>query len=127
LSIDHHGSYGSHLIDSREGLRVGNSSFAHNAKVGLNLLKSRDVVVSGNHFEGGQHGVRCADSQNLALTGNVFARQAGAAVKAEARCAHIAVVGNVAAGPAGSGSEGGPAFDLGGASDAIVGQNAVGK
>ena len=73
------------------------------------------------------NGVRCVDSSNLTLTGNVFTGLAGQAVKAEGQCRRIAVVGNVAADPGRSRSQGLPAFDLTGASEAILGQNVVEK
>lgn len=70
LSVDHHGGHGIFLENCYEDPRVSDSILTYNAKAGLNITDSHDIVVNGNQFEENQDGVRCIDSFNLCMNGN---------------------------------------------------------
>lgn len=70
LSVDHHGSDGIFLDNCYEDPRVSDSIITYNAQAGLNLADCHDIVVSDNHFEENQDGVRCTDSFNLCMNAN---------------------------------------------------------
>lgn len=70
LAIDHNGGHGIHLRDCTEDPRVANSIITYNARAGLNIVASHDIVVNANQFEENQDAVRCLDSFNLCMNGN---------------------------------------------------------
>lgn len=70
LAIDHNGGHGISLRDCTEDPRVVNSIITYNAKAGLNIFSTHDIVVSANQFEENQDAVRCINSFNLTMNGN---------------------------------------------------------
>ena len=72
LSIDHNGGHGMNLIDCYEDPRVADSILTYNGKAGINIIKGHDIAVSANQLEENQDGVRCIDSFNLCMVGNVL-------------------------------------------------------
>ena len=70
MSVDHNGGHGIHLLNCVEDPRVADSILTYNAKAGLNIFGSHDIVVNANHFEENQDALRCADSFNLCMNGN---------------------------------------------------------
>jgi parallel beta-helix repeat protein len=72
LSVDHHGDHGIYLENCYEDPRIADSIITYNAKAGLNIEASHDIVVSANQFEENQDGVRCIDSFNLCMNGNIL-------------------------------------------------------
>lgn len=72
MSIDRNGGHGIHTIRCEENPRIVSCNITYNGLAGLNLTDAHDIVVSGNQFEENQDGVRCIDSFNLNLTGNII-------------------------------------------------------
>ena len=70
LSVDHNGGHGIFLDNCYEDPRIADSIITYNAKAGLNIQDSHDIVVSDNQFEENQDGVRCSDSFNLCMNAN---------------------------------------------------------
>jgi len=72
VSIDHNGGNGIHLENCFEDPRINDNILTYNAKAGLQITVSHDIVVSGNQFEENQDAIRCIDSFNLCATGNAI-------------------------------------------------------
>jgi hypothetical protein len=70
LAVDHNGGHGISLRDCTEDPRVVNSIITYNARAGLNIFSTHDIVVSANQFEENQDAVRCINSYNLTMNGN---------------------------------------------------------
>jgi hypothetical protein len=70
LAVDHNGGHGVYLRNCFEDPRIANSIITYNARAGLNIFASHDVVVNANQFEENQDAVRCIDSYNLCMNGN---------------------------------------------------------
>lgn len=70
VSSSYNGGDGVRLHQCYEDPRVSDNLFTYNKKSGLMIEGCHDIVVSANHFEENQDGVRCVDSFNLAMSGN---------------------------------------------------------
>jgi hypothetical protein len=70
VTVSYHGGDGIKLDGCYEDPRICDSLLSYNKKVGLNVIKCHDIVVSANHFEENQDAVRCVDSFNLCMNGN---------------------------------------------------------
>jgi hypothetical protein len=70
ITVSYHGGDGIKLDGCYEDPRICDSLFSYNKKVGLNIVKCHDIVVSANHFEENQDAVRCVDGFNLCMNGN---------------------------------------------------------
>jgi hypothetical protein len=70
LSVDHNGGHGIYLRNCTEDPRISDSIITYNAKAGLNIVATHDIVVNANQFEENQDAVRCIDSYNLVMNGN---------------------------------------------------------
>jgi hypothetical protein len=94
LAVDHHGGNGIRLEDCYENPRISNTSMTYNANAGLHIRQGHDIVVSTNHFEENQDGVRCIDSFNLTMNGNILDDHLGNGVVIENTCCSV-VSGNM--------------------------------
>ncbi len=72
LSVDHNGGHGMNMVDCYEDPRISDSIITYNGKAGINIFRGHDIAVSGNQLEENLDGVRCLDSYNLCMTGNVL-------------------------------------------------------
>lgn len=70
ITVSYHGGDGIKLDGCYEDPRICDSLLSYNKKVGLNIVKCHDIVVSANHFEENQDAVRCVDGFNLCMNGN---------------------------------------------------------
>lgn len=70
VTVSHHGGDGLHLHDCYEDPRISDNLITYNKANGVFLTGCHDIVVSANHFEENQTGLRCVDSFNLAMSGN---------------------------------------------------------
>ncbi len=70
ISSSYNGADGILLHQCYEDPRVSDNLLTYNKKSGLMIVGGHDIVVSANHFEENDDGVRCVDSYNLAMSGN---------------------------------------------------------
>lgn len=70
VTVSYHGGDGIKLNGCYEDPRICDSLLSYNKKVGLNIVKCHDIIVSANHFEENQDAVRCVDGFNLCMNGN---------------------------------------------------------
>lgn len=70
VSSSYNGTDGIALIQCYEDPRISDNLLTYNKQSGLMIEGGHDIVVSANHFEENQDGVRCVDSYNLAMSGN---------------------------------------------------------
>ena len=70
ITVSYHGGDGIHLHYCYEDPRISDCLITYNKGTGLHLLGCHDIVVSANHFEENQDGVRCLEGFNLTMTGN---------------------------------------------------------
>ncbi|WP_164104008.1 right-handed parallel beta-helix repeat-containing protein [Candidatus Laterigemmans baculatus] len=70
LSLTEHGSHGILLNHCYEDPRLSDNLLTYNAADGIHLIGCHDIVVSANHFEENQTGLRCLDGFNLTMNGN---------------------------------------------------------
>lgn len=72
MSIDRNGRHGIRTIRCEENARIVSCNITYNAGAGLSVTDGHDILVSANQFEENQDAVRCVDSFNLNLTGNII-------------------------------------------------------
>lgn len=70
LTVSEHGSHGILLNNCYEDPRLSDNLITYNAADGIHLIGCHDIVVSANHFEENQTGLRCLDGFNLTMNGN---------------------------------------------------------
>ncbi len=70
VTSSYHGGDGLRLHFCYEDPRVSDNLFTYNKKCGVSIEGCHDIIVSANHFEENQDGLKCIDSFNLAMSGN---------------------------------------------------------
>jgi parallel beta-helix repeat protein len=70
VTSSYHGGDGLHLHFCYEDPRINDNLLTYNKGCGVYLEGCHDIVVSANHFEENQTGLKCTDSFNLAMSGN---------------------------------------------------------
>ena len=70
VSSSYNGTDGVRLHFCYEDPRVSDCLFTYNKQCGVSLEGCHDIVVSANHFEENQTGLKCIDAFNLTMTGN---------------------------------------------------------
>ena len=70
VTSSYHGGDGLHLHFCYEDPRISDNLLTYNKQCGVYLEGCHDIVVSANHFEENQTGLKCSDSFNLAMSGN---------------------------------------------------------
>lgn len=70
VTVSEHGSHGILLNHCYEDPRLSDNLLTYNAADGVHLIGCHDIVVSANHFEENQTGLRCLDGFNLTMNGN---------------------------------------------------------
>ncbi len=70
VTSSHNGGDGLRLHFCYEDPRISDNLFTYNKRCGVALEGCHDIIVSANHFEENQDGLKCIDSFNLAMSGN---------------------------------------------------------
>lgn len=70
VASSYHGGDGLRLDYCYEDPRLSDNLLTYNKQCGIYLEGCHDIVVSANHFEENQTGLKCIDSFNLAMSGN---------------------------------------------------------
>lgn len=70
VTSSYNGGDGIELYTCYEDPRISDNLLTYNRRCGVSLVACHDIVVSANHFEENQTGLKCTDSFNLAMSGN---------------------------------------------------------